>query len=81
MNNSPQFKIHGKERRELKKKLAFSKSFLKHFWSCHQMDKDMASIYGGKDDYPMSDIDAQKRYDEEVKKIEKMEEKLSVPYS
>ena len=67
MNDKPQFKIHGGKRREKKKKLADLKSFKKDFWHCHQMDKDMASIYGGKDTYPMNDEKAKKMYDKTKK--------------
>ncbi len=34
---------------------ASKKSFLKHFWHYHQLDKDMCSFYGGREEYPMSD--------------------------
>ena len=57
--NTPQFKIHGKPSRNQKKALADLKSFVKNFWRCHQMDKDM----GGE--YVMSDEKAQKIYDKE----------------
>jgi hypothetical protein len=77
MENEPQFKIHGTERRTLKKRLSFLKSFVKTFWYDHQMEKDMSSFYGGN---MMSDEDAQKMFDEKTLSIVKLEEELAVPY-
>ena len=74
----PIYKIHGFERKELKKELSSIKSFLKYFWHYHNLDKDMTSFYGGCDGYPMSDEDAQKKYDEKLKQIEEIEYKLSI---
>jgi hypothetical protein len=78
--NDPTFKIHGAERRCLKKELTDLKSFAKNFWHFHQLDKDMTSFYGGKDDYPMSDELAQQKFDKTNDDIKKIEEKLSIIY-
>jgi hypothetical protein len=78
--NERQFKIYGKERRELKKKLSLLKVYYKSFWHYHTMDKDMAMVYGGTDTYPMSDEKAKDLYDSTGREIKTLEEKLSVPY-
>jgi len=78
--NEPQFKIHGIKRREVKKELSGLKSFVKHFWYYHQLDKDMTSFYGGTDTYPMSDELAQQKLDKMNKEIKVIEDKLSVAY-
>ena len=52
--NIPQFKIHGEQRRVVKKELGELKRYIKNFWHYHQLDKDMASFYGGKEDYPLA---------------------------
>ena len=80
MNNNPQFKIFGTERRKLKKELSELKMFVKDFWYYHQMDKDMASFYGGTDTFPMSDENAKEMYDRKVEEIKEIENKLSVSY-
>lgn len=74
------YKIHGKERRELKKELSLLKSSVKKFWYYHQLDKDMASFYGSSEGYPMSDENAQKIYDRNCNKITNLEYLLSIPY-
>jgi len=79
--SNPQFKIHGKERRQFKKDLASLRSFIKTFWFYHQMDKDMAEIFGGTNDYPMSDDKTQIMYDDGLNKIKEMEAELIKPYS
>ncbi len=78
--NKPIYKIHGLERRQLKKELGELKRYVKNFWYYHQLDKDMTSFYGDKDGYPMSDDEAQKRVDEVKKQIQELEDRLSVLY-
>ena len=78
--NEPTYKIHGIERRQLKKELAELKLYVKNFWYYHQLDKDMASFYGGKEGFPMSDNEAQKRVDKAEKQIQELEGRLSVLY-
>ena len=78
--NGPQFKIFGEERRKLKKELSLLKSFVRHFWHYHQLDKDMTQFYGGSENYPMSDKEAQKRYDKKLIEITNLEEILQQPY-
>jgi hypothetical protein len=77
--DEPQFKIHGDERRTLKKELSFLKLIVKDFWYDHMMEKDMASFYGGSDSL-MSDADAKVMDIKNKKKIEMLEQKLAVPY-
>ena len=78
--NVPEFKIHGIERRKLKKELSELKSFLKNFWHYHQLDKDMCSFYGGTESYPMTDDKAQLKYDQTSNKIKELENMLSIKY-
>lgn len=78
--NEPTYKIHGKERRQLKKELGGLKRYVKNFWYYHQLDKDMTSFYGGKEGFPMSDDEAQKRVDKAEKQIQELESRLSVLY-
>lgn len=78
--SNPIYKIHGKERRLLKKELSETKSFVKDFWYYHQMDKDMSSFYGSSEGYPMSDESAQKIYDKNCNKIVNIEYLLSITY-
>jgi len=78
--NEPTYKIHGAKRRQLKKELGELKRYIKNFWYYHQLDKDMASFYGGKDGYTMSDDEAQKIVDKAKKQIEQLENRLSVLY-
>ena len=80
MDNQPQFKIHGNDRRKLKKELSLIKSIIKDFWHDHQMDADMASFYGGSERL-MSDEDAMIMFDKNNKIIKELEEQLAVPYS
>jgi len=76
----PTYKIHGTERRQVKKELSELKRYLKNFWYYHQLDKDMTSFYGGGGGYPMSDKEAQNRVDDANNKIKALEERLSVLY-
>jgi hypothetical protein len=78
--NEPQFKIFGEERRKLKKELSLLKSFIRHFWHYHQLDKDMTQFYGTSGNYPMSDDVAQQRYDKKIEQIKYLESKLQEPY-
>jgi hypothetical protein len=76
--NAPTYKISGLERRKVKKELGELKRHVRYFWYYHQLDKDMTSFYGGTENYPMSDDEAQKRFDKAKEKIQVIEEKLSV---
>lgn len=78
--NNPQFKIHGSARRDLKKELNQLKHFVKYYWHYHQLDKDMASFYGGTSNYPMEDEQAQLKFDTTNSRIKFIEEQLSIPY-
>ena len=80
--NKPTYKIHGLERRKLKKELASLKSFEKNFWYFHQLDKDMASFFNSNSDgYPMNDSLAMNKYLETKEKITVLEQKLYQLYS
>lgn len=81
MENQPQFKINGDERRKLKRELSQEKSFLKTFWHYHNLDKDMASIYGGSGDFPMSDERAEEMYNQRKEKVERLEKVLQEPFN
>lgn len=81
MMNEPQFKIHGLERRKLKKQLANVKSFVKDFWHYHQMDKDLASFYGSSSTFPMSDHQANDIYKKKKEEIKNLEVLLAETYS
>ena len=67
--NEPIFKISGKERRELKKKLSLLKYSHKMFWHY----EDVAMVYGTS----MEDNDAKKSYDDLKKQIDSLESILS----
>lgn len=77
--NQPKYKIHGAERRAVKGELADLKCCLKSFWYDHTMDKDMCSFYGGEERL-MSDIEAQKRYEEIEAEIKEVEASLKEEY-
>lgn len=72
--NQPIYKISGKERRKLKQRFNFLKSFLKSFWKDHQLEKDMVSFYGGN---MMSDEKAKDVYSKTEKEILELEQQLS----
>lgn len=78
--NEPIYKIHGIERRQLKKEIGELKRYVKNFWHYHQLDKDMTSFYGGKDGFPMSDDKSQERVNKAKKQIQELENMLSVLY-
>ena len=75
---SSNFKISGQERRDLKKLLNEYKAYEKGFWHYHQLDKDMCGFISPEKlgEYPMSDEEAQKRYNELLTKINKIDKKL-----
>lgn len=78
--NKPQYKIHGKERRNLKKELSLLKLYVKNFWYYHQLDKDMSIIYSKCNNYPMDDDTAKDKYNKAKNKIKNIEQQLSTPY-
>ncbi len=78
--NTPQFKIYGEERRKVKKELSLLKLSVRYFWHFHNEDKFLTQIYGGRADYPMSDVEAKRRYDSKLIKIKQLEDKLDIPY-
>lgn len=76
--NTIQYKIHGKERRTLKKELSKLKFYVKNFYYNRQLEKDMCYIYGlNEDETLISDEDALKIYNDAKLKIEIIQEKLS----
>jgi len=76
-DNAP-FLIRGIERKNLKKELSELKSCAKNFPYFHQLDKDMATVYGGSDEYPMSDEKAKERIEEIKDKIKTIELQLTL---
>lgn len=76
-DNTP-FLIRGIERKSLKKELSELKSCAKNFPYFHQLDKDMASFYGGSDEYPLSDEKAKERIEEIKDRIKKIELQLTL---
>lgn len=77
--NTPQFKIHGTERRKLKKKYNLLKSFVKNYWRLHHLDKDMCKIYGCEN-LIVSEDNAKIIYDKNKKEFERLEIILKEPY-
>lgn len=77
VNMEPQFKIHGKERRQLKKELSLLKKFIGSFWHNFAMCDDMARIY--RSDRP-SRRSAECDYEHAVAKAEALERRLGEPY-
>ena len=75
--NPPQFKIHGQERRELKKKVSLMRRDLGAFDRCHSVHKDMAMVYGGEH---MSDSEAEIAKDADREEILAIEAELAEPY-
>ena len=78
--NSPQYKIFGEERRKLKKELSLLKQSVRYFWHFHNEDKFMTQFYGSQEGYPMSNEEAEKRYNKKILQIQQLESKLVEPY-
>jgi protein subunit release factor A len=78
--NNPIYKIHGKERRLLKKELTNLKQFSKYFNHFHQLDKDMVSFYKTTNNYPMTDNEAQIKLNNVKDKISKIEKELTIKH-
>jgi hypothetical protein len=79
MNNNPLYKIHGKERKELKNQRSKLNSFIRNYWQMHQMDKDMAYFFNISESV-MSDELAQIQYDNVISEIKKIDELLAEHY-
>ena len=71
------YKIHGAQRRDLKKKLSLLKRSVNNFWYYHNLDKTMAGFYEKSEAFPMNDFDAKLRLDQIKLEIEKIEIILS----
>lgn len=72
------YKISGRKRREVKKRLGELKSFVKYYWFYHQLDKDMYYIYtNGANNNLITDEQAKIIYNNANEEIKKIEEKLS----
>lgn len=71
-------KIYGQTRRDLKKDLSELKRQERSFWYLHQMDKDMSKVHGGNKNYPMSDQEAQKRYNQLLLQIQHLKNLLEL---
>lgn len=72
----PKFKISGKERRLVKKQVRFLKGYLKDFWYVHQLEKDLSIGIPKTNGYPMSDPDAQIKYNEASEELLELEKLL-----
>jgi hypothetical protein len=79
MVNKPTYKIHGKERRVLKKELFALKSYVNSYSFYDQLDKDMYEFYGDEKD-TISDEESDKTLNDAKRKIKVIEEVLSIPY-
>ena len=77
--NDRQFQVFGKDRRAMKKDLSQVKSIRKNFWRSHQMDKDMAAIYGST--HLVSDAAALERFSQVGEEIKALTRKLAIPYA
>ncbi len=73
MNSKPQFKIHGKARREKKHELAELKSFVKNFWFCEYLCRD----YGGG----MPDKECEETLETANYNINILQQQLNEPYT
>ena len=73
MNELSPYRISGLERRKLKSHLSSIKSLVKNWSYMHQMEKDMASFYGGN---VMSDKESDLRLENFRKEIIITEELL-----
>ena len=76
--SNPTFKIYGQRRREVKKKLGELKRYVKNFWYCHQLDKDMFMFFNSGN--MMTDDEAQERFDQANAEIAELETKLAEKY-
>lgn len=79
--NEPTYKIHGEERRRIKKELGELKRYVRHFWFWHRVDCDMYSLYCCEPKYDISDEAAQMKIDKANEKIKELEYKLSILYN
>ncbi len=70
--NAPQFKIHGEDRRSLKKKHSALKSSIRMFW----FYDDIHTVYGGG----ISKEQAEQRLSEMKIELLEMEKKLQEPF-
>lgn len=75
MNKLPIHKVHGSERRKLKKELSELKHYVKNFYYFHQLDIDMFSFYGGN--ISINDENGENKIDEINLKIKLLEEALN----
>ena len=76
--NNPTFKIYGKDRRELKKKLGELKSYVRTFWYERQLERDMFMFL--KSGNMLTDDEAQKKFDKANAEIAELEAKLAEGY-
>jgi hypothetical protein len=75
---APQFKIHGKERRALKKKLSLMRRSLHYFYHNWQVNDDMYLFCGHCN--PVSKNKADKIYNKCANEIDELEKLLAEPY-
>jgi len=76
--NNPTFKIYGKDRRELKKRLANLKSYVRTFWYERQLERDMFMFFNSGN--MLTDDEAQEKFDKANAEIAELEAKLAESY-
>lgn len=74
----PTFKIHGDNRRDVKKQYNLIKSCVRTFWHDHHMDNDMNSFYSKTQ--VVDDDEAKKTYNDLKNKLSIFELLLNEPY-
>lgn len=79
--NTPQYKIHGEERRLMKKYFSQLKSQIKNFWYYHNEEKFCYDFYGCKPPtHILDDESAKIRYSRLVDEYNRLDKKLKEPY-
>jgi len=75
---NPQFKIHGQERKALKKQVGLLRRSISNFWHHWQTNDDMYNIFGHENPWPKEE--AEKHHAIIVAEIEEKEKLLAVAY-
>jgi len=75
----PQFKIHGEERRQMKKELSLLKRSLKDYWFHWGISNDLYEVYDSQNF--INEKDAVILYDAKEYEIKRLEQLLKEPYT
>jgi len=75
----PQFKIHGEERRQMKKELSLLKRSLKDYWFHWGISNDLYEVYDSQNF--INEKDAVILYDAKEYEIKRLEQLLEEPYT